>query len=172
MDDNGRRRLRRHLDLIDAGTKPVVERYRDHIQCQKGCSDCCHQSFAISEVEGAYLREGLDAADPDVRAGILTRARAYQPGQRQPCPVLSEEGGCQLYEHRPRICRKYGIVLWNPEEPERVTTCPKNFVGVSDIDTELVLDPQAEWARDWIRLRSELGLPTAAPRPIAAHLLE
>lgn len=172
MDGPQRLRLRRHLTLIDEGVAPVVERYRDHIQCQRGCSDCCHQSFAVSDLEGALLREGLAAVKPDVRDEIVARARAYQPGERMPCPALGADGGCQLYEHRPRICRKYGIVLWNPEQPERVTTCPKNFVGVADIDAELVLDPQAEWARDWIRLRSELGLPKGQPRPIAEHLLE
>jgi hypothetical protein len=42
---------------------------------------------------------------------------------------------------------------------------------VADIDAELILEPQAEWARDWIRLRDELGLATAENRTIAAWIL-
>ena len=45
-------RLRLHLARIDADVEPVVERYRAHVQCAAGCSDCCHQTFRISEIDG------------------------------------------------------------------------------------------------------------------------
>ena len=86
-----------------------------------------------------------------------------------PCPVLSERGACRLYAHRPRICRKYGIPLWNPERPERVDTCPKNFVGVHDIDAGLIVDPQARWAEAWIELR-QTDEDARRTDTIAAHL--
>lgn len=153
MSGSSRDRLRHLLRIIDDDVEPVVQRYRSHIQCAKGCSDCCQQTFRVSDLEGAYLREGLAEAPADVRADILERARAYKPDTRTPCPVLSDEGACRLYAHRPRICRKYGIPLWNPERPERVDTCPKNFVGVQDIDAGLIVEPQARWAEAWIELR-------------------
>lgn len=164
------RRLRVHLQLIDDGVAPVVERYREHIQCRSGCSDCCHQTFAVSEVEGELLREGLAEAAAAVRQDIVERAEGWSPDVRQPCPVLSAQGACRLYVHRPRICRKYGIPLWHPDRPGEVRTCSLNFGGVTDIDPELVLDPQAGWAEDWIRLRESLGLPSADNAPIAEHL--
>lgn len=153
MSDASRDRLRHLLRVIDTDVEPVVQRYRSHIECAKGCSDCCHQTFRISNLEGAYLREGLAAAEPDVRADILARSETYEADTRTPCPVLSADGACRLYAHRPRICRKYGIPLWNPERPDRVDTCPKNFVGVHDIDANLIVDPQARWAEAWIELR-------------------
>lgn len=165
-------RLRRHLRIIDADVAPVVQRYHEHIQCRAGCSQCCHQTFRVSDVEGELLREGLQAAPPEVREDIVRRAEAYEADQRQPCPALSSEGHCRLYEHRPRICRKYGIPLWSPEEPQRVTTCELNFVGVTDIDVELIVDPQAGWAEDWIALREELGIPHGRGRTIAEQLLQ
>lgn len=166
------RRLRVHLDLIDADVTPVVSRHRAHIQCGPGCSDCCHQTFRVSEVEGELLRRGLAEATAEVRADILARARAYREDAREPCPVLSADGRCRLYEHRPRICRKYGIPLWHPNRPNEVKTCPLNFRGVTDIEPELILDPQAAWAEDWIRLRRELGLGSRRDRTIAASLVE
>lgn len=167
-----RERLRRHLRLIDQGVRPVVRRYAAQIQCRPGCSDCCHQTFAVSEVEGALLREGLTQLDPPSRAEIVARARAWRPQQRDPCPVLDAEGRCRLYDHRPRICRKYGIPLWHPDRPQQVRCCPLNFRDQADMDPELILGPQAGWAEDWISLRAELSLGPQRDRPIAEFLRE
>jgi hypothetical protein len=172
MDPARAERLRRHLRLIDDGVAPVVRRYAAHIQCAPGCSDCCHQTFRVSALEGELLREGLRQADAATRADILARARAHvpKPEARQPCPVLDDAGRCRLYAHRPRICRKYGIPLWHPDRPHEVRTCPKNFRDVPDVDAALILDPQADWARDWIAVRRELGEPADDDRTIAKHL--
>ena len=165
-----RQRLRVHLELIDAGVAPVVARYREQIQCRAGCSECCQQSFRVSELEGMLLREGLAEATEDVRADVLARARTYAPGQA--CPVLSKDGECRLYEHRPRICRKYGIPLWHPERPHELKTCRLNFRGAVDLAADLIVEPQAGWAEDWIALREQLGLPAQENRTIAAWLAE
>lgn len=171
MEPEDRARLRRHLALIEDGVAPVVARYRDHIQCRPGCSDCCHQTFRISALEGELLREGLREAPPAMAEAIRDRARGYLPDQRMPCPVLSPDGRCRLYAHRPRICRKYGIPLWHPERPHEVRTCPLNFQNVPDIDAALILDPQAGWAEDWLVLGQELGRPSTERRTIAEHIL-
>ena len=165
-----RERLRRHLRLIDEGVRPVVERYAAHVRCGPGCSDCCHQTFRVSALEGALLREGLAELPPAEQAEIRARAAQWRPDRRDPCPVLDAAGRCRLYEHRPRICRKYGIPLWHPDRPHEVRCCPLNFRDMADIDAGLILDPQAGWAADWIRLREELGLSAGSDRPIAEHL--
>lgn len=166
-----RERLRRHLRLIDEGVAPVVARYGDQMQCRPGCSECCGQTFTVSELEGDYLREGLAALDADTRADILERAARWQPDRREPCPVLGDDGCCRMYEHRPRVCRKYGIPLWHPDRPHEVRCCPLNFQGQGEIDAELFLDPQARWAEAWIELRAQLGMPPQQDRTIAEHLL-
>ncbi|MCA9705467.1 MAG: YkgJ family cysteine cluster protein [Myxococcales bacterium] len=165
-------RLRRHLRLVDEGVAPVLERYAEHVQCRPGCSDCCHQTFGVSEVEGALLQQGLAGLGAAARAEIRERAAAWRPDRREPCPVLGDDGRCRLYEHRPRICRKYGIPLWHPDRPDQVRCCPLNFRELADIDPGLILDPQAGWAEDWIALRAELGLGSQRNRPIAEHLRE
>lgn len=164
-------RLRLHLRIVDGDVAPVVARYREHIQCRAGCSECCHQTFAVSEVEGALLRAGLSVAPAATRAEIVARARTYVAGRGDPCPALSEAGTCGLYEHRPRICRKYGIPLWHPERPHELKTCRLNFRGVADLDADLIVEPQAAWAADWISLREELALGAQDNRSIAAWLL-
>jgi hypothetical protein len=170
LESRARERLRRHLRLVDDGVRPVVARYAAQVRCGPGCSDCCHQTFSVSAIEGALLREGLAALPASDRAEIRERAAAWQPDRRDPCPVLGADGRCRLYDHRPRICRKYGIPLWHPDRPHEVRCCPLNFRDMADIDPGLILDPQADWAADWIRLREELGLPGGTERPIAEHL--
>lgn len=165
-------RLRRHLVIIDDGVAPVVERYREHIQCRPGCSSCCHQTFTVSELEGALLREGLATVSAEERAEIVARAVAWAPNARLPCPALGDDGRCALYDHRPRICRKYGIPLWSADRPDELRTCELNFRGVADLDPALLVEPQAAWAADWLDLRAELGLGRRDNRPIAAWLRE
>lgn len=164
------RRLRVHLRIIDGDVAPVVARYREHIQCRPGCGECCRQSFKVSEVEGALLREGLAAKEAPIREEIVARARRYTPGEA--CPALGAGEVCLLYEHRPRICRKYGIPLWHPERPHELTTCRLNFRGVADLDADLIVEPQAAWAADWIALREELALGPQDNRSVAAWLAE
>ena len=164
------RRLRVHLRIVDGDVAPVVAHYREHIQCRPGCGECCRQSFTVSELEGALLREGLRAAPPAAQAEISARARDYAPGRGDACPALGAGELCQLYDHRPRICRKYGIPLWNPERPHELNTCRLNFRGVADLDPDLIVEPQAGWAADWIALREELALARQDNRSIAAWL--
>jgi hypothetical protein len=163
-------RLRVHLRIVDGDVAPVVARYREHIHCRPGCGECCRQSFTVSELEGALLREGLAATDPRTRAQIVARARTHAAGQA--CPALGEGETCLLYEHRPRICRKYGIPLWHPDRPHELKTCRLNFRGVADLDADLIVEPQAAWAADWITLREELGLGQQDNRSIAVWLAD
>jgi Fe-S-cluster containining protein len=169
-EDQRRARLSRHLRLLDDGVAPIVARYRGQIQCRAGCSECCHQTFKVSELEGEELRRGLAAAPAAAAAAIALRAASYTPGRGEPCPALDEQGRCGLYEHRPRICRKYGIPLWDPNRPEELRTCRLNFRGVHDLDAELIAPPQAAWAADWIALREELAAGPQVNQTIAAWL--
>ena len=143
------------------------------LQCRPGCSECCHQTFRVSELEGEMLARGLAATDPAKRAAIVARALAYQADQRLPCPVLDGEGCCGLYEHRPRICRKYGVPLWHPDRPHELRTCRLNFTegAPPDLDVDALVEAQAEWASDWIRLREELRLGPQDNRTIAAWII-
>lgn len=133
-------------------------RYADKMDCRAGCSDCCHQTFKVSSLEGELVREGVQALSDTTARAVRRRAAQYRPDLRMPCPALSSQGHCLIYDYRPRVCRKYGIPLWHPDRPHEVTTCPKNFRGVDDIDAALILDPQAAWAQDWIEVGQDLTI--------------
>ena len=133
--------------------------YGDKIHCRKGCSDCCSQMFQITELEGAYISRAVKDLPSEVRERASARAREYipqrekllesrnvpdawgslpPPGLRLPCPAL-EDGACLVYSHRPLICRKYGVPLYNPKQPDRIHACELNFAPGEEIEaTELV----------------------------------
>lgn len=122
-------------------------RYGERIRCRRGCSDCCSQLFPITEVEGAYISKGVKALPEGERQALRARARVYMrerasllasrdvpdawgalppAGLRLPCPALVD-GVCSIYEHRPLICRRYGIPLYNPQKPGQIFACELNF---------------------------------------------
>ncbi|MBI3664698.1 MAG: YkgJ family cysteine cluster protein [Acidobacteria bacterium] len=130
----------------------------ERIHCCRGCSQCCYHLFQITEVEAAVISRAVKAMPPAEREDLRARARDYLPrreeimqrhgmieawgrlppeGTRLACPALSPDGACRIYEHRPLICRKFGIPLYNPQRPGRVFACELNFSPGEEID-----DPQ------------------------------
>jgi Fe-S-cluster containining protein len=129
------------------------------IHCGAGCSDCCHQVFQITEIEAARISQGVRTLDGETRAGLVERSEWYlrerrklvaangepeawgnlpPPGTRLACPAL-DRGVCLIYEHRPLVCRKFGIPLFNPDKPGRLFACELNFRDGEEIqDPELV----------------------------------
>ncbi len=92
---------------------------KEHGFVCNGCDEnCCktlfyHHTF----LEFFYLAQGLQPLDAETRKTLFTRAQKYVLAQsdasseksfRKMCP-LNREGRCQLYAHRPMICRLHGI---------------------------------------------------------------
>src|SRR6185369_11303666 len=55
------------LSKVDAWYRSVKERHPDRVPCVKGCRDCCIGLFDVTLADRDLLREGLAAADPEVR---------------------------------------------------------------------------------------------------------
>lgn len=146
----------------------------DRIQCRRGCSDCCHQLFQITEIEAAEIARGLAAMAPETVAELRERALPYlearralvtakgEPeawgslptkGTRLPCPAL-KDGACQIYEYRPLICRKFGIPLYNPDRPGRIYACELNFQDGEEILDGQLIRIQSRLHQDWKALQA------------------
>jgi len=124
------------LSKVDAWYRSVKERHPDRVPCVKGCRDCCIGLFDVTLADRDLLREGLAAADPEVRKDIEARAAALTARLRElapdlgdtldgwstediddlcdaagdvECPVLGREGECRLYAYRPLTCRMSGV---------------------------------------------------------------
>ena len=170
--------------------------YGPKIQCRLGCTDCCHHLFRITELEAAYISRGIKVLTPELRRKIEERARNYQearkrlladhsvpdawgtlpqPGMRLACPAL-EEGACQIYEHRPLVCRKYGIALFNPQKPGRIFACELNFKPGEEIEDTRLVQIQTSIHDRWAAVQAEHndrgGQRDSNPITVARAILE
>ena len=139
------------LEHADRFFREVAEARPDQLQCN-GCSLCCYGLFEIGTGDIPVLAEGLAALHPSRRRAIIRRAVAIVAESAHPnlrectpmekerffdrtastrCPNLSDEGRCLVYEHRPLVCRTFGVPL---REGERYVgdVCELNFKSASD----------------------------------------
>ena len=139
------------LKRADAFFGTVVASQPQNLQCGQGCSLCCYGLFEVGSGDVPVIADGLASLHPARRAMIVRRARALlestaHPDLREssaeekeaffdrtasvPCPALSDQGVCQIYESRPLVCRTFGLPLRNGPEylPE---VCELNFVDAT-----------------------------------------
>lgn len=166
------------------------------IQCRPGCSDCCSQLFQITEIEAAEVSRGVRELPEPQRRRLEDRARAYRaeragivsrqgepeawgslppPGARLPCPAL-EGGVCVIYAHRPLICRRFGIPLWNPDRPGRVYACELNFRDGEEIEDPQLIRIHTDLHQRWKRAQEQYneagGFRDREPITVARAILE
>ncbi len=91
------------------------------VSCGYGCYACCSAWVVVGLAEAEYLREALEAHQPQALARIeaegpkrLARIarQKHQPDfptryflENRPCPLLTPEGACSAHAYRPLACR-------------------------------------------------------------------
>ena len=155
------------LQRIDRWFEVVGSRNPGVIPCRAGCSACCHGPFDISVADALLLREGLALLPAPDRAMARERAlemlesmRAIEPewgapydvralGEdrfdaltdslaAEPCPLLDGSGRCQIYAHRPLVCRLIGLPMVTAEGNVLENACPIQ----DDFPAYAAMDPQ------------------------------
>jgi Fe-S-cluster containining protein len=129
------------------------------IACGAGCSECCRGLFDITLLDACYLKYGFDRLDAEVQATVRAKAIArlhklqllwldfcepyilnYRPEEEwedlmpeddeTPCPLVTDDGRCLLYNFRPMTCRLNGIPLVDLSgEVFFEELCTLNFIG-------------------------------------------
>jgi Fe-S-cluster containining protein len=123
---------KRILDHADEFFKSVIDAQPQNLQCGRGCSLCCYGLFEIGSGDVPVIAEGLAKLHPMRRKKIIRKAiaiiaesrhpdlRSCSPVDKEkffnrtasvPCPALSENGECEIYESRPLVCRTFGLPL-------------------------------------------------------------
>ncbi len=159
----------RILADADAFFSRVMESQPQHLQCRQGCSLCCYGLFEIGSGDVPVLADGLAKLHPARRKKIVRKAReiveaSTHPDLREcspiekekffsrtaetPCPSLDDFGACMLYEHRPLVCRTFGLPLRNGDR-YLGDVCELNFTAASQSEKEA-----AAWDLQW---EDELG---------------
>ncbi|MBI5484237.1 MAG: YkgJ family cysteine cluster protein [Deltaproteobacteria bacterium] len=146
------------LREVDDWFQTCLEQHADQIQCRNGCSACCRGLFDITLLDAFYLKLGFDAL-PSSQTHILRQEASVRlkglsqinpqfkepwllnsipedeweelmpEDDETPCLLLSEGGGCLVYEYRPMTCRLNGIPLIDFSGEELFDEwCTLNFV--------------------------------------------
>jgi Fe-S-cluster containining protein len=157
------------LERADAFFRGVMQEQGANLQCGRGCSLCCYGLFEIGSGDLPVLAEGLERAHPRRRQAIIRRAvdivaasahpnlRECSPIEKEqffdrtaslPCPNLGPAGQCLTYEHRPLVCRTFGLPLRNGDD-YLGDVCELNFTEASEAQKEA-----ASWDLQW---EDELG---------------
>ena len=147
------------LGEVDDWFRRCLEQHSDLIACRNGCSECCRGLFDITLLDAFYLKRGFDSLPEPLKAELVRGASrrleqlsaenpafvepwllngipedewdALMPEEDEtPCLLLSETGGCLVYEYRPMTCRLNGIPLIDVSGEELFDEwCTLNFTG-------------------------------------------
>jgi Fe-S-cluster containining protein len=120
------------LERADQHFASVLQSQSRNLQCGAGCSLCCYGLFEIGSGDVPVIAEGLEKLHPARRRKIIRKALEIVASTAHPnlrecdaeekeaffdraqaiaCPNLGEDGLCQMYEHRPLVCRTFGLPL-------------------------------------------------------------
>jgi Fe-S-cluster containining protein len=152
------------LDRADEFFRSVAEAQPENLQCGKGCSLCCYGLFEIGSGDVPIIAEGLEKMNPARRAMVIRRAQEILASSNHPdlrecsaaekesffartqstaCPNLNERGECLMYEHRPLVCRTFGLPLRNADRYIG-DICELNFREAGQAEREV-----AAWDLQW-----------------------
>ncbi len=116
--------LKQLFNQIDNAVATVAQKHPREFRCKKGCSDCCNAVFDISLAEAMLIKKYFSMLGRKTRRQVLKKAKEAQKTWdenfvaktiddisklRIPCPLLSRDEECLLYEVRPVNCRTYGV---------------------------------------------------------------
>jgi Fe-S-cluster containining protein len=142
----------------------IIASEKVKLDCERGCSYCCHLRVQIRPHEAFVLAQHIRAkfsAEQRARAmkrieENLLRIAPLTPEQHVragiPCALL-EEGVCSVYEGRPATCRKYYSVS--------VSTCRNAFNDTAAPLTGEIEDEQVRLAGNAVALGYAKGLEDA-----------
>jgi Fe-S-cluster containining protein len=169
-------RYREIVAAVDAEFARNRALHGDRIRCGPGCTECCHHVFAITPLEAEEVARGIAALPNEVRHELRTRALEYVErrllrGERLACPAL-RGGECSIYEHRPLMCHKFGMPLFNPDKPDRIFACELNFANGDAIHDPDLIQIQTGIHEAWTQLKRDADTPSSTGEPLTvAHAI-
>ncbi|HEX7836931.1 MAG TPA: YkgJ family cysteine cluster protein [Kofleriaceae bacterium] len=132
------------------------------MQCDAGCSDCCHVRLTITAVEAAAIRAHVTTWTNEQRRNLADTGpidrRSRAPGDGDPdgiaggagvlprgidrCAALDPAGRCKIYLARPLVCRSHGVpIRMRRGALPVVESCHRNFTRTTP-DPDCVLDQE------------------------------
>ena len=146
------------LREVDGWFLTCIHNHVEQIACHRGCSACCRGLFDITLLDALYLKNGFERLPENIQSAIQLKALSrlnplferwpsfcascllntisetewddiMPEDDETPCILLSEEGTCLIYDHRPMTCRLNGIPLIDNDGEELFDEwCTLNFI--------------------------------------------
>jgi len=108
------------LKRVDDICEKLSTIHKSHMQCRKGCDLCC-MNYRIFPVEYYAIQQALE------KNAVLTTKSVDES-----CIFLKDHA-CQIYGHRPLICRTHGLpLLYLNDEQWELSACELNFTEFDD----------------------------------------
>ncbi len=124
-------RLHRSVDEL---ASRLQQQHGAGLACKRGCSRCCVDELTVFTLEAEWLARH----HPE-----LAELRPHPDGA---CALLSDEGDCRVYAHRPYVCRTQGLPLrWVQEEAPGEWVESRDLCELSDVGDLTALAPEAMW---------------------------
>lgn len=120
---NKEKHFTKYIEIRNEITSQCDDLHVEHFsntQCRKGCSECC-MNFSILPVEFFSIMSSLHNDPPKLNTSNPDK-----------CLFLVDDV-CQIYAHRPSICRSHGLPILNMDEAGEnmeLSFCPLNFKDV------------------------------------------
>jgi hypothetical protein len=119
---------------VDAFFVRVAERHGTDMQCETGCSDCCHVRLTITQIEASAILAHVTAWPVERRRALA------ETGAADRCAALDGDGRCKIYDARPLVCRSHGVpIRLRRGALPIVEACHRNFTHTAP-DPDCVLD--------------------------------
>ena len=94
--------------------------HKNHMKCQKGCDFCC-MAYEVFPIELDYIQKSIK--NEQIETGTSENASC----------IFLKDHVCQIYEHRPIICRTHGLpLLFMNDEHWELSACELNFTEFSN----------------------------------------
>lgn len=107
---------------IDKTCQTLHKQHLHHTQCRNGCDSCC-MNFSVLPIEFFSILDAIKNNPPQLNSDNTDK-----------CLFLVNHA-CQIYEHRPSICRSHGLPILNMDsegENWELSYCPLNFTNVDE----------------------------------------
>jgi len=125
---------------VDGFFARAMARHGSEMNCNNGCSHCCHVRLSVTGVEAQAIRDELLSGSSERRAALDANLAAA-PADR--CAALDPNGRCLIYTVRPIVCRSHGApIRLSQKSLPIVTSCRENFTsrGPAAADPDCILD--------------------------------
>jgi Fe-S-cluster containining protein len=106
---------RQFIRKVDELTEQLSSLHQNHMQCRKGCDLCC-MNYRIFPVEYFSIQQRLNEKPAETQQA------------RDGSCIFLKDHICQVYAHRPVICRTHGLpLLYLNDEQWELSACELNF---------------------------------------------